>query len=288
MKSPLPEVKYKSTMLARALTSQASMLCKSATCRVQLPSTKPFALTRLAVPQLARRDFAAKAEVKHQEVVPETSLELPFKPFEEVKEELQIVEEAELGQSGMDNSFARLGFHRESEKAINEQINIEYNQSYVYHQLSSYFNRDNVGLLNILKFFKASSLEERSHAQMLMDYQATRGGRVKLQTIGAPETEFNNEEKGDALHAFELALSLEKLNFAKLRELHEVAEKHNDAQFQDFVEDMLADQAESTKEMADYVAQLRRVGKGLGVYEFDTRIAPRAQEVADEAFQALF
>lgn len=40
---------------------------------------------------------------------------------------------------------------------------------------------------------------------------------------------------GDALYAFELALSLEKLNFQKLRALHEVAEKHGDSQMCDFI-----------------------------------------------------
>lgn len=40
---------------------------------------------------------------------------------------------------------------------------------------------------------------------------------------------------GEALYAFELALSLEKLNFQKLRALHEVAEKHGDSQMCDFV-----------------------------------------------------
>ena len=40
----------------------------------------------------------------------------------------------------------------------------------------------------------------------------------------------------------ELALSLEKLNFTKLRQLHSIAEKHEDAQMADFVEDMLAEQ----------------------------------------------
>ena len=75
--------------------------------------------------------------------------------------------------------------------------------------------------------------------------QATRGGRTKLAHLTAPQADYQNEEKGDALHAMELALSLEKLNFHKLRELHEVAEKSDDAQFSDFVEAMLADQVGS-------------------------------------------
>jgi hypothetical protein len=41
--------------------------------------------------------------------------------------------------------------------------------------------------------------------------------------------------QGDALYAMELALSLEKLNFLKLRELHAIANKHEDAPMSDFV-----------------------------------------------------
>ncbi len=40
----------------------------------------------------------------------------------------------------------------------------------------------------------------------------------------------------------ELALSLEKLNFHKLRELHDIADATNDAQMADFVETMLEEQ----------------------------------------------
>ena len=72
--------------------------------------------------------------------------------------------------------------------------------------------------------------------------QAVRGGRTKLAHLTAPQAEYQHETKGDALHAMELALSLEKLNFQKLRHLHDVAEESKDAQMSDFVEDMLADQ----------------------------------------------
>ncbi len=86
---------------------------------------------------------------------------------------------------------------------------VEYNVSYVYHALFSYFDRDNVGLpgfakwaitdllldicflsnihgnfsgtvkillikffvVNLFRFFKDSSDEEREHAEKLMKYQ---------------------------------------------------------------------------------------------------------------------
>ena len=87
----------------------------------------------------------------------------------------------------------------EAEGAVNEQINVEYNISIVYHSMSAYFDRDNVGLPGLARYFRTQSKEERDHAQKLMDFQNTRGGRVALQTILAPLSEFNDAEKGDAL-----------------------------------------------------------------------------------------
>ena len=88
-----------------------------------------------------------------------------------------------------------------------------------------------------------------------------------------PEMEFANEEKGEALYAMELALSLEKLNYKKLLALHEVAATHNDAALCDFVEgNLLGDQVESVKQHAMYVAQLRRIGKGHAVWHYDKEL----------------
>lgn len=81
------------------------------------------------------------------------------------------------------------------------------------------------------RFFKESSVEERDHAEMLMEYQVLghfvsfhkpyhlslvcntvsfffgfldlqnkRGGKVKLQPMVMPQSEFDHPEKGDALY----------------------------------------------------------------------------------------
>ena len=49
----------------------------------------------------------------------------------------------------------------------------EYSMSYQYHAMSNFFNRDNVGLQGFASFYRVSSLEERAHAQQLMDYQVS-------------------------------------------------------------------------------------------------------------------
>ncbi|XP_078447665.1 ferritin-3, chloroplastic-like [Wolffia australiana] len=189
---------------------------------------------------------------------------LVFEPFEEVKKELSLV------PTVPHQSLARQKYSAECESAINEQINVEYNASYAYHALFSYFDRDNVALKGLARFFKESSEEEREHAEKLMKYQNKRGGRVKLQTILAPPSEFDDAEKGDALYVMELSLSLEKLVNEKLLNLHAVATRCGDVQLADIIEtEYLGEQVESIKKISEYVAQLRRVGKGHGVWHFD-------------------
>ncbi|XP_031284949.1 ferritin-4, chloroplastic [Pistacia vera] len=187
-----------------------------------------------------------------------------FEPFEEVKKEVLDIPVAP------DVSLARQKFSRECEAAINEQINVEYNVSYVYHALYAYFDRDNIALRGLAKFFKESSEEEREHAEKLMEYQNLRGGKVKLHSILMAPSEFEHAEKGDALYAMELALSLEKLTNEKLLSLHNVAVCNNDPQLADFIEtEYLAEQVEAINKIAKFIAQLRMVGKGHGVWHFD-------------------
>lgn len=187
-----------------------------------------------------------------------------FEPFEELKNNAFVVPVAPHV------SLARQRYSEECETAINDQINVEYNVSYVYHAMFAYFDRDNIALKGLAKFFKESSEEERGHAEKLMKFQNIRGGHVKLHSIIFPPSEFEHAEKGDALYAMELALSLEKLTNKKLLSLHSVAEHNNDPQMTDFIEsEFLTEQVEAIKKIAEYVAQLRMVGKGHGAWHFD-------------------
>ena len=217
----------------------------------------------LPVPRGAGAVAVCRAAGKGKEVLSG----VVFQPFEELKGELSLVPQAK------DQSLARQKFVDECEAAISEQINVEFNASYAYHSLFAYFDRDNVALKGFAKFFKESSDEERDHAEKLIKYQNMRGGRVRLQSIVTPLTEFDHPEKGDALYAMELALALEKLVNEKLHNLHSVASRCNDPQLTDFVEsEFLEEQVEAIKKISEYVAQLRRVGKGHGVWHFDQKL----------------
>ncbi|KAK3032854.1 hypothetical protein RJ639_037031 [Escallonia herrerae] len=230
---------------------------------VRVPSPANCAATALSFLPKRRGDgfavSAASSEISNSAVTG-----VVFQPFEEVKkEELTVPIAPQI-------SLARQRFSEDCEAALNEQINVEYNVSYVYHALYAYFDRDDVAHKGLAKFFKESSEEEREHAEKLMEYQNKRGGKVKLHSIVTLPSEFDHVEKGDALYAMELALSLEKLTNEKLLNLHKIADENSDPQMQDFIEsEFLAEQVEAIKKISHYVTQLRRVGKGHGVWHFD-------------------
>ena len=97
------------------------------------------------------------------------------------------------------------------------------------------------GSLSCMCMWVLNSLAVNSCCTLLL--QQVRGGQTRLAHITAPQSDFGGDgSKTDALHAMELALSFEKLNFQKLKELQAIAEKNSDAQMSDFVEAMLQEQ----------------------------------------------
>merc|ERR1712168_1248225 len=163
-------------------------------------------------------------------------------------------------------SQIRQNYHEDSEAAINKQINMELYASYVYMSMGHYFERDDVALHGLAKFFKKESDEEREHAQKFMEYQNKRGGRVLLQPIAAPAC----QEWGTALEA---ALDLEKQVNQALMEIHAVGSSKNDTHMCKLIEDdYLSEQVEATKQLGDMITRLKRAGPGLGEYIFDKEL----------------
>ncbi|KAB5559497.1 hypothetical protein PHYPO_G00029820 [Pangasianodon hypophthalmus] len=168
------------------------------------------------------------------------------------------------------SSQVRQNFHQDCEAAINRQINLEMYASYVYLSMSYFFDTETTRLCTTFaKFFRKQSHEEREHAEKLMKVQNQRGGRIFLQDIRKPE----RDEWGSGVEALECALQLEKNVNQSLLDLHKVASDHNDPHMCDFIEThYLDEQVKSIKELADWVANLRRMGapqNGMAEYLFD-------------------
>ncbi|KAF9963088.1 fts3-like protein [Modicella reniformis] len=166
-------------------------------------------------------------------------------------------------------SLTKQNFSAASEDAINIQINHELQAAQVYLSLSAWAGHVNQALPGLEKFFRESAVEERGHAQKLIEYQNRRGGKVVLQTLQAPDSEWTS-----ARNAIESTLQLEKDVNKGLLNLQKIAEENNDPQLCDFIETgYLEEQNESIKKLADLVNQLNRVGgDGLGLYLWDQNL----------------
>eukprot|EP00794_Sanderia_malayensis_P019490 gene19491-21415_t len=68
------------------------------------------------------------------------------------------------------------------------------------------------------------------------------------------------------------ALAMEKNISRQMLNLHGVATQNKDVQTANFIEtQFLTKQIETINKLADYVTNLKRVGSGLGEYEFDKK-----------------
>ena len=162
-------------------------------------------------------------------------------------------------------STIRQNYAEACEAAINKQINMELYASYVYQSMAFHFDRDDVAMKGMMDFFKKSSDEERQHAQMLMEYQNKRGGRIVFQDIKAPAVDWSSH-----VNALEEALALEKKVNEALLALHGVASANNDAHLCDYLEgNFLDEQVQSINELAKLIVNAKRCGDGLGAYQFD-------------------
>ncbi|MDA2934990.1 ferritin [Acidobacteria bacterium AH-259-D05] len=89
------------------------------------------------------------------------------------------------------------------ENAINEQIQSEFYSSYLYLAMSAYC--EEINLEGFAHWMLAQSEEERGHSMRLFKYLHDRGGRVVLQAIGRPPSNFKSPR-----HMFEEVLRNEQ------------------------------------------------------------------------------
>ncbi|KAF0886699.1 FRIH protein, partial [Crocuta crocuta] len=166
-------------------------------------------------------------------------------------------------------SQVRQNYHPRGEAAINSQINLELYASYVYPSMAFYFNRDDVALENVSKFFLRQSRKESERAEKLMTLQNQRGGHLRLGDIMKPD----RDDWESGLNAMEYAFHLEKTVNQSLLDLHQLATPKKDAHLCSFLESTyLHEQVKAISELSDYVTNMRKrraLESSLADYLFD-------------------
>ena len=137
--------------------------------------------------------------------------------------------------------------------ALNDQIRLELSSGYVYLSMSAQFESE--AFDGFARWMRVQASEELAHAMRLFDYVNRRGGRVALEGIDPPETEF-----GRPLSAFRTALEHEQKVTASIHSLFELAGKHGDLATQRELDWFVTEQVEEEDNAQKAVDLLIRAG----------------------------
>ncbi|XP_064638945.1 ferritin-1 heavy chain-like [Lineus longissimus] len=167
-------------------------------------------------------------------------------------------------------SIARQNFHEATEAEMNKMINMELTAGYLYMCMGFHFDRDDVALPNLSKYFRKCSDAKKNQASQLMTYQNKRGGRLVLHDIKAP----GQGAWSSHTSALEDALAFEKKMNEALQNIVVIASSHHDSDTEDFLEDeFLGKSVETMKAIADLITNSNRCADGLGTFVFDNELS---------------
>lgn len=139
------------------------------------------------------------------------------------------------------------------EKAFNDQINKELYSEYLYLAMQAYFERLN--LKGFVNWFTVQVQEEHAHALGMFDYVHERGGRVELEAIEKPETNWDSP-----LACFEQVLMHEEFVTSRINALMDVAEEVKDRAALSFLNWYLKEQVEEESNVGNVLATLKLIG----------------------------
>ena len=141
---------------------------------------------------------------------------------------------------------------KKMEKALNGQINAELYSSYLYLSMAAYFESKN--LPGMASWMRIQAEEEKMHGMKFFDFVADRGGRVTLDKIDAPETEW-----ASPLAAFEAAYGHEQKVTGLINDLVKLAKSESDAATDIFLQWFVTEQVEEEKSADEVVQKLKMI-----------------------------
>ena len=155
------------------------------------------------------------------------------------------------------------------QKAINNQINDEFNAAYLYLSMSAYC--ESIGFQGFAKWLRKQSAEEVEHAMKLIGYMNDQFSRVVLQQIYEPDKTF-----GSLTDMMEQALQHEQEISDAIYLLYGQAGEEEDYTTQNFLDWFITEQLEEEKTVGDVVEQLRIYGETKSVvYEINKELGQR-------------
>ncbi len=154
-------------------------------------------------------------------------------------------------------------------EALNKQLNAELYSAYLYLSMSAYF--ESVSLKGFANWMRVQAKEELTHAMRIYDYIVERGGRVKLETIEKPPSEWKSP-----LDVFEAVYNHEVRVTGMINDLVDLAMKEKDHATYNMLQWFVNEQVEEEASAEEIVQKLKMVGdEGRALFMIDRELAQR-------------
>ena len=158
-------------------------------------------------------------------------------------------------------------FTQAMQDAINEQVNREMWSAHLYLSMSAHFA--NEGLKGFSSWFYKQDKEEIAHAEDMMKYILTRGGKVEVRAVEAVPTTFES-----TLAIVEQVYEHECYVSSCIEDLVRVASKEQDMASQDFFWKYIREQVEEEETASDLVQRVR-MAQDKYLYQLDKELGER-------------
>lgn len=158
---------------------------------------------------------------------------------------------------------------KKMEKALNEQVNAEMYSAYLYLAMSAYFEDENLSGFGNWMYVQAQ--EEMTHAMKIYNYINDRGGRVVLEQIDKPQTEWSNVQE-----VVEEVYSHEQKVTAMIHNLVNLAREEKDHGTDNMLQWFVSEQVEEEANADELVNQVKMIsGQGHGLLMLDRELKGR-------------
>lgn len=158
---------------------------------------------------------------------------------------------------------------KELQDAMNDQLNFELYSAYIYQSMAAYF--ESINLSGMAHWMLKQAIEEYEHAMRFWKHIVDRAGRVILDEIKAPKTEWESP-----LAAWTDAYEHEKVVTKRIYDIGKLAEKEGDRGAEPLLHWFYDEQVEEEEQTLRVVDMLKMIGDAPSpLIMLDTQLGKR-------------
>ena len=162
-----------------------------------------------------------------------------------------------------------MNISKEMEKSFNSQIQAEFDSSYLYLSMSTWFESEDFP--GFAHWMRKQAAEETEHAMKMISFVAERSGRVVLEAIPAPKSSW-----ASPIDALNETLAHEQMVTKRIYDMVNLAAKEGDHASVSYLDWFVKEQVEEEASANQIIAILKKVGESqVGLFTLDRQLNAR-------------